>query len=604
LLVASLVLAGCHGSTDKAGGAPAATPTVLTLADPLDDPTQLDGFVAEVSRLSGGSLRIVARPDPRAGQVSEATGTIRDVRAGKADLGVAGVGVWDSVGVRGLRALGAPLLIDSYVLQDRVVRSPLIRGMLKGLQPLGLVGLGVLPGPLRRPLGFARPLLGPADYRGLRVGVQHSQVASATMRALGATPVPFAVGGSPKGLGGLEANLNGVLGGGYDRNGGYLTRNVVLWPRPSVVFANRRNFARLTPDQQRILEQALADSIAPETRFQRSYEAISLQLLCDRRRLRRFHFVTADGSDLATLRRSVRPVYAALEYDPQTRHFIAEIAAMRTRLGRRVDGVPSCRAAVPAGGVVAPSPADGAYALTVAPGELPSSQRIAEEYGSWQLVLDRGQFRLTQQSDQADWDADGLVHVTGNQMVWTVRHAPDWGPHGAPDGVPVEQTETLRFRWRRSGAALVLVSEDTKAKLPALSVRPLARVADAPGQQPLDNPEVLQGTWAMNATVADAVAHHQSPGGIPDNSGPLRLTLHGNRCRWEERAPDGYHWGVGTCKFAGDTLEFDQTQTDNEGDPGPYFLHWSVFHGRLTFRVAPGVSPGTWTYHPWRKVSG
>jgi len=32
------------------------------------------------------------------------------------------------------------------------------------------------------------------------------------------------------------------------------------------------------------------------------------------------------------------------------------------------------------------------------------------------------------------------------------------------------------------------------------------------------------------------------------------------------------------------------------------FLHWSVFHDRLTFRRAPGFSPEVWAYHPWRKV--
>ena len=122
-------------------------------------------------------------------------GLIGDVRAGKADLGVVGSRAWDSVGVTSLRALVAPLLIDSYSLQDRVLRSPLIPEMLKGLRPLGLVGVGILPGALRNPVGITHPLLAPSDYAGLRIGVQQSRVASATMRALGATPVWFPAGG-------------------------------------------------------------------------------------------------------------------------------------------------------------------------------------------------------------------------------------------------------------------------------------------------------------------------------------------------------------------------------------------------------------------------
>ena len=42
--------------------------------------------------------------------------------------------------------------------------------MLGGLKPLGVVGLGILPGPLRKPLGVSR-LVGPEDYAGKTLGV-------------------------------------------------------------------------------------------------------------------------------------------------------------------------------------------------------------------------------------------------------------------------------------------------------------------------------------------------------------------------------------------------------------------------------------------------
>ena len=99
-------------------------------------------------------------------QVDFETGLIGDVRAGKADLGAAGSEAWASVGVNSFRALNAPLLINSYALQDRVLRSPVIGQMLQGLRPLGLVGIGVLPGPLRKPLGISRPLLQAVRLRG------------------------------------------------------------------------------------------------------------------------------------------------------------------------------------------------------------------------------------------------------------------------------------------------------------------------------------------------------------------------------------------------------------------------------------------------------
>jgi TRAP-type C4-dicarboxylate transport system substrate-binding protein len=600
LLVAPLVLAGCRGGSDKAGGKAAPQPTVLTLAVPFGQPMEVNGFAEEVSRLSHGTMRIAVTPRWRWGQIAYESGLIRDVRAGKADLGVAGTRAWDSVGVTSLRALGAPLLINSYALQDQVVRSPLIREMLTGLRPLGLVGLGVLPGQMRRPLGVTRRLRRPSDYAGRKIGVQQSLVASATMRALGATPVWFAGGASIAGLDGIEYDISDIAGSRYDGVGKYLTANVVLWPRPIVLFANRAVFARLTRAQQHILEQAVTDDQSAETKHMLANERTETATVCGRRRLR---FVTAAPADIAALRRTVRPVYEQLERDAQTRRFIARIETIRARVGAPMSSVPSCSDGATVGQPAAATALDGLYALTVAPRDLPASRRIPEAYGSWQIVLDRGRFRLSQRSDDAAWIADGQIRVADDEMSWSVADALDVGPHEAPDGIPLRSGEMLRFRWRRSGGALVLASEEATPALPALSARPLARIADAPGQQPLENPAVLQGSWVTDPTAADVVAHHDDVNGISDNTGTLRLTVRGSRCRWTQHAPDGDRWGVGACRFAGDTLELDQTRTDDNLSPSPQFLRWSVYHGRLTFRQAPGFSPEAWTYHPWRKVA-
>ena len=68
----------------------------------------------------------------------------------KANLGIAGTRA-GAVVMRSLRAPGAPLLIDSYALQEQVLRCPFIAQTLNGLAPLGLVGLGVSANGVRRP---------------------------------------------------------------------------------------------------------------------------------------------------------------------------------------------------------------------------------------------------------------------------------------------------------------------------------------------------------------------------------------------------------------------------------------------------------------------
>jgi TRAP-type C4-dicarboxylate transport system substrate-binding protein len=599
--LASLVLAGCSGAVDKAGGKPAPAPrktVVLSLAV-RGDPWEVDSFVSEVSRLSHGTIRIAVKPRWRYGQATYEKGLIGDVRAGKADLAAAESNAWDSAGVTSLRVLGAPLLIDSYALQDRVLRSSVIPKMLRGLRPLGLVGLGVLPGQFPRPLGVTHRLLGNADYAGERIGVQQSLVGTVTMRALGAKPVWLGGRATIAGLDGIAEPISWINGSRYDRVARYLTTNVVPWARPIVVFANRAALGRLTPAQRRVLERAATDAVGGQTRVVAEFERSDTAALCAHKRVR---FLAAQPTDLTSLRVAARRVDAQLERDPLSRAFFAEVEALRARLGASPTVLPSCGQGRPVSAPGAATPLDGVYELTVAPRDLPPAQRLPEAYGSWQLVLDRSRFRFTERNDHADWIADGRVRVSGDRMSWTMDDIFGVGPHGTPDRIPLRTGETVHFRVRYVGDTLALVAADAKKALLALTQRPLARVAAAPSQQPLQNPAAIQGTWVTNATGADLVAYGEDPAAIPDNTGPLRLTVHGRRCRWTQHAPDGVHWGVGTCRFAGDTLEFDNTRTDENPEPPPFFLHWSVFHDRLTFRQAPGLSPETWAFHPWRRI--
>ena len=167
-LSVSVDVAGCSiGDAERVGGERAADISVLTMLDPIGNRQELTQFVDEVSRLSDGTLEIRLVTAGHDGADYEAA-TIRDVQDGRADLAFAGNRAWDEFGARSLRALGAPFLVDSYPLQEAVLTSGLVDSMLEELQPLGLVGIGILPGPIRRPLGVANTLAAPSDFRGRR----------------------------------------------------------------------------------------------------------------------------------------------------------------------------------------------------------------------------------------------------------------------------------------------------------------------------------------------------------------------------------------------------------------------------------------------------
>ena len=82
------------------------------------------------------------------------------------DLGWVGTRVFDTLGVKSFQALTAPMLVDSYALENAVIESGITEEMMEGLDELGVVGLGVLPDGLRKPIGVTGPILGPADWRG------------------------------------------------------------------------------------------------------------------------------------------------------------------------------------------------------------------------------------------------------------------------------------------------------------------------------------------------------------------------------------------------------------------------------------------------------
>lgn len=471
--------AGCSNvDVDKAGGQRQGRPVTLSMAFSITNPQEIEGFVSEVAKLSAGTIRIDVHDSWRLGEQDFETGLIVDVKNGKSDLGVAGSRAFDSVGVLNLRALHAPLLITSYTAQEQVINDgPLIAKMLDGLNSIGVTGLGVLPGPLRRPLGIGAPLVGPADYAGRTIGVQQSRVAEDTMRALGAKPVNFAASGQVSGFGGIEQQIASIDGNRYDQAGKYLTANVALWPRPLVLFANRDAFGRLSAEQQQVLRQAAAHSITPSSEDLRDTEAEALGNLCRRAET----LLTASASDLAALRQAVRPVYESLEQDPSTKEFIAAISA-------RVQAVspeppPSCApGGQPSDQVGARSALDGVYTVSTKFGDYADPNPVPENYGESVHVLDRGHFASTQQYQNACTWAYGTYVIKGDQLELTYTDGGGIAPHNAQS----KPGEVFVWKWSLYRDTLTLTPGQGNPFPPDFRPKPWQRISTTPSAKYLN----------------------------------------------------------------------------------------------------------------------
>jgi hypothetical protein len=234
------------------------------------------------------------------------------------------------------------------------------------------------------------------------------------MRALRATPVWFPAGGSITGFDAAEQQISTIQGNQYDRVGKYLTANVNLWPRPLVLFANGKTWAALTPAQQNILHHAAAGDLTAETNVVRGNERTDTAILCRRGRLR---FLDASPAGLAALRRAVQPVYAQLECDPRTRRSIRQIEAIRQEVSP--EPAPACPPAPQHAGKA--GPLDGVWRFTVTAADLRSAgvsqgDIIPENYGTFTIVIDRGQFAFTNENRRACIWAYGTLTVHGNQF--------------------------------------------------------------------------------------------------------------------------------------------------------------------------------------------
>jgi TRAP-type transport system periplasmic protein len=332
-VIAAVVAGGCGGggaAGDKAGGA--GEPAVLRMANAygdLDVVPAVQDFVSRVKERSGGNLRI---------QVASTWGdyaddaeqqVVRAVAAGKTDLGWAGARAFDAMGVSSFQALQAPMLIDSYALEQAVTASDMPGQMLQGLTKVGVRGLGVLGDGLRKPIAVKHPLLGVGDWRGITFGTLKSAGQAQAIRSLGATPMEVFRRSRNEALKdgrlqGLEMDLLVYERSALAQPAPYVTANVTLWPQMDVLFANPGRLTRLTEQQRGWLQQAAQDATGrPAALADRDAQSVKVACQSGTR------FANASRTDLASLRKAFAPVYASLEQDPQTKAFIQRIRALK-----------------------------------------------------------------------------------------------------------------------------------------------------------------------------------------------------------------------------------------------------------------------------------
>jgi TRAP-type C4-dicarboxylate transport system substrate-binding protein len=234
------------------------------------------------------------------------------------------------LGGESFQALTAPMLVDSYALQDAIIESGITAQMLTALDELGVTGLAVLADGLRKPVGVDEPIVGATDWADIGFGTFTSEGQEQAIRALDAIPVEV-IGPYREeaiGDGTIQAFEMGLfiyqLNPTMNRLAPYVAADVNLWPQMDVLIADPDRLEALTSDQREWLQQAAKDA-ASRSAALADTEARAIEGACDAGA----RFAEASDADLAVLQQAFAPVYTHLQSDPTTKAFIEQIQALK-----------------------------------------------------------------------------------------------------------------------------------------------------------------------------------------------------------------------------------------------------------------------------------
>jgi len=453
---ALLVVSGCSSSgVDRAGGNKPAPVVTLRLLNTRSS-IEVAPFIATLAKVSGGALKL--RGGSQIGSTS-ATGDVDAIQAiqrGDADVAIIPARAFHEVGVTSFDALVAPMAVDSMALQQKVLEGTMPNRMLTGVDTLGLVGIGILPGPMRKPAGITRPLLAPNDFRGATIAFSRSAVADRALRAIGATPVESPFNGAVlTGDDGLEQQVSSVAGNQYDGVVRSMTVDVNLWPRPNVVVGNAKALGRLSRIQLGQLRTAVHDALGDTVRSLLTEDSESAGVLCRRGKVT---FDTATTSSSAEWRTAFTSVDDWLRQDKTTAGFLDEI----TELHAQVKPVPEeqlrCNTSRSATGASTPLPTafDGVYTMDTSEADgLKSDPNIVpENWGHWAFVFGAERFAFTQENAQACTWGYGTYTVADGRVEWKLID----GGGDAPNGAVNKPGEAFVFGWTRYRDTLTLTA--------------------------------------------------------------------------------------------------------------------------------------------------
>jgi len=267
-------------------------------------------FKALAEQMSNGRVKVEVYPNSQLYRDRE---ELEALQLGAVQMLAPSLAKFSPLGVKEFEAFDLPYIFPSKQALYAVTEGRIGRGLLRKLESKGITGLAYWDNGFKI-MSANKPLLAPADFRGLRMRIQSSRVLDEQMRVLGAQPLALAFSETAPALrDGVVQGTENTPSNMYTQrmhetqkhltvsNHGYLGYAVIV---------NKKFWDGLPAGTRRILERAMAEATAFEKTIAQRANDAALESI---RRAGTTTIHTLSPQQQAAWRKAMAPVVGRME---------------------------------------------------------------------------------------------------------------------------------------------------------------------------------------------------------------------------------------------------------------------------------------------------
>jgi tripartite ATP-independent transporter DctP family solute receptor len=239
-------------------------------------------FARLIDEKTNGAMEILIYPDGKLGKGEEEI--IKGMQTGTIDLSVTSTAPLNAFSLL-IGVLDLPFLFRNSDHVEKVLDGPIGNNLLESLNKIE--GLAFMENGFRHFTNSARPLTKPQDFEGLKLRIMDNPIHLASMRELGAKPVPMSWGDEvltalqTKAVDGQDNPVAIILANEMDKFQNHLSLTGHFYSSATLCM-NKTKFDSLKPQWQAIFIEAAREAAAFERKFIRKKEKEHIQELKDK----------------------------------------------------------------------------------------------------------------------------------------------------------------------------------------------------------------------------------------------------------------------------------------------------------------------------------